>query len=80
MGPDVDNRLTASSMYAHGWSTPEYDRMFEQKHRLQAWLNILVALAQAQAELGKPILLQQEQRLLSLPCQLSGSQCFAAGI
>lgn len=52
MGPDVDNRLTASSMYAHGWSTPEYDRMFEQKHRLQAWLNILVALAQAQAELG----------------------------
>jgi len=48
----VDNRLTTSSMYAHGWSTPAFDGMFEQTHRLQAWLNILVALAQAQAELG----------------------------
>ena len=48
----MDNRLTATSMYAHGWSTPEFDLIFEQRNRLQAWLDILVALAQAQAELG----------------------------
>jgi len=46
------DRLTDSRMYAHLWGTDELHAVFGEEHRLQAWLNILAALASAQAELG----------------------------
>lgn len=45
-------RLTESTMYAHLWSTDELAGVFEERARLEAWLEILVALAEAQAEVG----------------------------
>lgn len=45
-------RLTESLLYRHLWSCPELDAVFEERARLQAWLDVLVALAGAQAEHG----------------------------
>ena len=45
-------RLTESVLYRHLWSCPELDAVFEERARLQAWLDILAALAEAQAEHG----------------------------
>jgi adenylosuccinate lyase len=45
-------RLTDSAEYAHLWGTEEIRAVFDQDARLQAWIEILVALAEAQAELG----------------------------
>ena len=45
-------RLTDSEQYAHLWGTEELRAVFEERRRLQSWLDILVALAAAQAELG----------------------------
>jgi adenylosuccinate lyase len=45
-------RLADSELYAHLWGTDELRAVFDEKARLQSWLDILVALAQAQAELG----------------------------
>ncbi len=48
----MGTRLTESAMYAHLWSTEELASVFEERARLGTWLEILVALAAAQAELG----------------------------
>jgi adenylosuccinate lyase len=48
----VGARVTDSRMYAHLWGTDELRGFFSEEARLQAWLDILVALAEAQAELG----------------------------
>jgi adenylosuccinate lyase len=48
----VGARVTDSALYAHLWGTEELRAVFEERARLQAWLDILVALAEAQAELG----------------------------
>jgi adenylosuccinate lyase len=48
----VGARLTDSELYAHLWGTAELRAVFEERPRLQSWLDILVALAAAQAELG----------------------------
>lgn len=45
-------RLTDSALYAHLWGTEELRGVFDERPRLQAWLDILVALAQAQSEFG----------------------------
>jgi adenylosuccinate lyase len=45
-------RLTDSEVYAHLWGTEELRGVFEERRRLQSWLDILTALAAAQAELG----------------------------
>jgi adenylosuccinate lyase len=45
-------RLTDSAEYAHLWGTEEVRAVFEEDARLQAWIDILIALADAQAELG----------------------------
>jgi adenylosuccinate lyase len=45
-------RLTESALYRHLWSCAELDAIFEEGARLQAWLDILIALAEAQAEHG----------------------------
>jgi adenylosuccinate lyase len=39
-------------MYAHLWGTEELRGIFDERARLQSWLDILVALARAQSELG----------------------------
>jgi len=47
----VGTRLTDSAGYAHLWGTDELARVFDETARLQCWLDILVALARAQARL-----------------------------
>jgi len=46
------SRLADSELYAHLWGTDELRAIFDEKHRLQSWLDICVALARAQARLG----------------------------
>lgn len=48
----MGTRLSDSEQYAHLWGTPELAQVFEERARLQAWLDILTALAAAQARLG----------------------------
>jgi adenylosuccinate lyase len=48
----VGARLTDSPAYAHLWGTEETRRLFDEPARWQRWLDILVALAGAQADLG----------------------------
>jgi adenylosuccinate lyase len=45
-------RLTDSELYAHLWGTQELREVFEERRRLQSWLDVLAALAAAQGELG----------------------------
>jgi adenylosuccinate lyase len=44
-------RVTDSTLYAHLWGTDELRAVFDERARLQSWLDILAALAAAQAEL-----------------------------
>lgn len=46
------SRLADSRLYAHLWGTEELRAIFEEDARLQSWIEILIALAEAQAELG----------------------------
>jgi adenylosuccinate lyase len=48
----VGARLTDSPAYAHLWGTEETRGLFDEQARWQRWLDILVALAAAQADLG----------------------------
>jgi adenylosuccinate lyase len=48
----VSTRFADSTVYRHLWTAPELDRLFEERGRLQRWLDILAALARAQASLG----------------------------
>jgi len=41
-----------SRVYGHLWTTPEMSALFTDEGRTQAWLEILAALAQAQADIG----------------------------
>ncbi|HEX3425239.1 MAG TPA: adenylosuccinate lyase family protein [Acidimicrobiales bacterium] len=45
-------RITDSEQYGHLWGTAEMRGVFDERARLQSWLDILVALARAQAALG----------------------------
>ena len=45
-------RITESELYAHLWGTEELRAVFEERARLQSWLDILAALARAQAAVG----------------------------
>lgn len=47
----MGTRLSDSEQYAHLWGTAELAKIFEERARLQSWLDILVALAAAQARL-----------------------------
>ena len=44
--------LTDSVIYGHLWGTPELHRLLDDEGRVQAWLDILAALAEAQSEVG----------------------------
>lgn len=48
----MGTRLSDSPMYAHLWSTAELDAIFSERARLQSWLDIIAALARAQARVG----------------------------
>lgn len=48
----MGTRLSDSEQYAHLWGTPELTALFDERARLQSWLDILVGLARAQAGLG----------------------------
>lgn len=48
----MGTRLTDSEQYGHLWGTPELGAVFSERARLQSWLDILIALATAQARLG----------------------------
>ncbi len=41
-----------SAIYGHLWTTPEVSALFSDEGRTQAWLQVLAALAQAQADVG----------------------------
>ena len=41
-----------SRVYGHLWTTHEASALFTDEGRTQAWLEILAALAQAQADVG----------------------------
>ena len=45
-------RITDSVMYGHLWGTPAVRAVFEEGGRLQGWLEVLAALARAQAAEG----------------------------
>ena len=45
-------RLSDSRMYAHLWGTPAVRAVFDEPGRLQGWLDVLGALARAQAAYG----------------------------
>lgn len=44
--------LTDSAVYGHLWTTPELHALFDDPGRTRTWLEILVQLAHAQADLG----------------------------
>jgi adenylosuccinate lyase len=46
------SRIADSQLYAHLWGTPELHAVFDESDRVQSWLDILVALARAQARLA----------------------------
>ncbi|MEJ3655264.1 adenylosuccinate lyase family protein [Actinomycetes bacterium KLBMP 9759] len=48
----MGTRLSSSTLYEHLWGTPELDAVFEERAMLQTWLDVLAALARAQAALG----------------------------
>jgi adenylosuccinate lyase len=48
----VTSRITDSAMYGHLWGTPESRAVFTETARLQGWLDVLAALARAQAAEG----------------------------
>jgi adenylosuccinate lyase len=45
-------RIIDSALYGHLWSTDELHSIFDEPARIQSWLDILTALARAQAEAG----------------------------
>ena len=47
----MDAHLIDSAVYGHGWSTPESLALFSERARLSRWVQVLKALAAAQADL-----------------------------
>ena len=48
----MGSRLTDSEQYSHLWGTAELATVFGERARLQSWLDVLAALATAQARMG----------------------------
>lgn len=48
----MGSRITDSALYGHLWGTDELRTIFDEPARIQSWLEILAALAKAQAEFG----------------------------
>jgi adenylosuccinate lyase len=48
----VDSHLIDSEIFGHQWSTPESHAIFCESARVARWLDVVVAIAEAQAEVG----------------------------
>lgn len=48
----MGSRVTDWALYGHLWGTDELREAFDERPRIQSWLDILTALAEAQADLG----------------------------
>jgi adenylosuccinate lyase len=48
----MSTRITDSALYGHLWGTEETRAIFGEQGRLQGWLDVIAALARAQAEEG----------------------------
>ena len=48
----MGSRVTDWALYGHLWGTDELRTVFDERPRIQAWLDILTELARAQADLG----------------------------
>ncbi len=48
----MGSRITDSALYGHLWGTDELRAIFDESARIQSWLEILAALARAQADTG----------------------------
>jgi adenylosuccinate lyase len=48
----MDAHLIDSEIFGHQWSTPESRAIFAESSRVSRWLDVVVALAEAQAEVG----------------------------
>ena len=48
----MSSHLTDSVIYGHLWGTAELHALLDDAGRVQSWLDILAALAEAEAELG----------------------------
>ncbi len=48
----MSSHLSDSQIFGHLWTTPELHAMFDDRGRTQSWLDVLVALASAQEEVG----------------------------
>lgn len=48
----MDAHLIDSAVFGHQWSTPESRQLFAEPTRIARWVEVLVALAGAQAEVG----------------------------
>ena len=54
-------RVADSELYGHLWGTDELRAVFDERARLQSWLDVLAALARAQAKVGLIPALSAEQ-------------------
>jgi adenylosuccinate lyase len=48
----MDAHLIDSEIFGHQWSTPESRAIFAESSRVSRWLEVVIALAEAQAEVG----------------------------
>ncbi len=48
----MSSHLSDSTLYGHLWTTPELHALFDDAGRTQGWLDVLAALAAAQADVG----------------------------
>nr|MCS5573111.1 adenylosuccinate lyase [Pseudomonadales bacterium] len=48
----MPSHITESDLYGSSFSTPEFIAIFNDCNRVQKWLNVEAALAEAQGELG----------------------------
>ena len=48
----MDAHLIDSEIFGHQWSTPESHAIFAEPSRVRRWLEVIIALAEAQAEVG----------------------------
>ncbi|MGH2659175.1 MAG: class-II fumarase/aspartase family protein, partial [Actinomycetota bacterium] len=48
----MGSRVADWALYGHLWGTDELRTVFDERPRIQSWLDILTELARAQADLG----------------------------
>lgn len=48
----MDSHLIDSEIFGHQWSTPESHAIFSESARVARWLDVVVAIAESQAEVG----------------------------